>query len=264
VWQIVFPPPAEDRTFISPSGVRTTVLGSGPTYSLPITGVAAAMLVILLSKRGRAEFPRPSGKGDVLDHPPRDEVRQSDGQAWRVGHTGRDQMYYEERCGDTWRRIAIDGEMLSGRSHHVIYFASPEIWSRYPEWARSRRDEIMARVKSEFREPDYQYADGGTAPSCESPQPAPPANVRPMKAPEFRALVIALIVLLGITAGTAWLVASGLRNGETYWPAKRPSQNRVVIRAKEPVMFWTSIIVYSGLGAGTLGLSFCIVRWSRR
>ena len=27
----------------------------------------------------------------------------------------------------------------------------------YPEWARQRRDEIVARVKSVFREPDYEY-----------------------------------------------------------------------------------------------------------
>jgi hypothetical protein len=76
---------------------------------------------------------------------------------WRVGHRGRDAMYYEELHGSSWRRIEIHGEMLTGRAHHVIYFDSPERWLGYPEWARDRRDEIITRIKSEFREPDYEY-----------------------------------------------------------------------------------------------------------
>ena len=76
---------------------------------------------------------------------------------WRVGHRGRDVMYYEEFRDGAWQRIEIDGEMLCGRAHHVIYFASPERWQCYPDWARSRRGEIIARVTSEFREPDYEY-----------------------------------------------------------------------------------------------------------
>jgi hypothetical protein len=39
--------------------------------------------------------------------------------------------------------------MLVGPVHHVIYFVSPERWQqRYPDWARDRRDEIIARVKA--------------------------------------------------------------------------------------------------------------------
>ena len=76
---------------------------------------------------------------------------------WRVGHQGRDSMYYEEWCDGTWQRLILSGEMLMGRPHHVIYFASPEQWRKYPEWARNRREEIIQRIKSEFTEPDYQY-----------------------------------------------------------------------------------------------------------
>jgi hypothetical protein len=36
---------------------------------------------------------------------------------WRVGHQGRDQMYYEELHQGAWKRIEIDGEMLMGRAH---------------------------------------------------------------------------------------------------------------------------------------------------
>lgn len=66
-------------------------------------------------------------------------------------------MYYEEFHAGEWRKIDVDGEMLIGRAHHVIYFASPEKWLLYPEWARGRREEIISRIKSEFKEPDYEY-----------------------------------------------------------------------------------------------------------
>ena len=55
--------------------------------------------------------------------------------------------------GGSWRRIPISGEMLTGRAHHVIYFAS----IRFPDWAEGRREEIIARIKSAFPEPDYEY-----------------------------------------------------------------------------------------------------------
>jgi hypothetical protein len=77
---------------------------------------------------------------------------------WRVGHQGRDEMYYEEWSHGGWQRIRIEGEMLMGRAHHVIYFASPQAWLNYPEWARHRRDEIISRIKSVFCPPDYEYS----------------------------------------------------------------------------------------------------------
>ena len=66
-------------------------------------------------------------------------------------------MYYEEKIDGAWQRIDIDGEMLMGRAHHVIYFAPAERWQSYPDWARHRRGEIIQRIKSQFREPDYEY-----------------------------------------------------------------------------------------------------------
>jgi hypothetical protein len=67
-------------------------------------------------------------------------------------------MYYEEWSHGGWQRIRIEGEMLMGRAHHVIYFASPQAWLNYPEWARHRRDEIISRIKSVFCPPDYEYS----------------------------------------------------------------------------------------------------------
>ena len=43
---------------------------------------------------------------------------------WRVGHQGRDQMYYEELQSGSWQRIEVQGEMLMGPAHHVIFGTS--------------------------------------------------------------------------------------------------------------------------------------------
>lgn len=79
---------------------------------------------------------------------------------WRVGHTGRDNMYYEERVNGQWERLEVQGEMLTGRAHHVIYFSSETVWRDYPDWARDRRDEIIGRIKRGFPPPDYEYHGG--------------------------------------------------------------------------------------------------------
>ena len=72
---------------------------------------------------------------------------------WRVGHVGRDSMYYEELRDGAWRRIAIEGELLDGKAHHVIYFRS----LNFPDWASGRSEEIIGRIKSEFHPPQYEY-----------------------------------------------------------------------------------------------------------
>lgn len=105
-------------------------------YPVYIFGAVAIWIVIVLI---RAQL-----------HKKRDSQR-----GWRVGHVGRDSMYYEEFRDGAWHRIELDGEMLVGKAHHVIYFGS----LNFPDWARERRDEIIARIKSEFHPPQYEYDD---------------------------------------------------------------------------------------------------------
>jgi hypothetical protein len=76
---------------------------------------------------------------------------------WRVGHVGRDGMFYEELVDGRWERLDIDGEMLVGGAHHIIYFASEAEWVKYPAWARSRRAEIVGRIESALSPPDYEH-----------------------------------------------------------------------------------------------------------
>jgi hypothetical protein len=198
-----------------------------------------------------------------------------DQRGWRVGHRGRDQMYYEELHDGTWDRIDVDGEMLMGRAHHVIYFATPERWIEYPPWARGRRAEITARITSEFREPDYEYhglsGTGGAAPSAAA------SDVSPVGAPGRtglrqgttpvagnRALLVAVLVLLVLAAAMGWLVTSGVARGETYLPLKQATLRRTVSREQEPVTFWISIGVYAAIGTGALALGVLGGRAGRR
>ncbi len=68
-------------------------------------------------------------------------------------------MYYEEMVKGHWERIWINGEMLCGKAHHVIYFPSREQWATLPEWTRGRQIEIVARIKQAFTPPGYEYQE---------------------------------------------------------------------------------------------------------
>ena len=179
---------------------------------------------------------------------------------WRVGHQGRDNMYYEEQVGGSWQRIEVQGEMLMGPAHHVIYFASPAAWEKYPEWARGRRDEIISRIKSEFSPPDYEYnSGGGVAAATPTASPRPGGPIQGM-----RALGIAILLMGALGGGMLWLAGSGLSSGVTTLPHKWATVRRPVIRAEEPVMYWTSITIYAAIGIGALGLGAWGIRERRR
>jgi hypothetical protein len=169
---------------------------------------------------------------------------------WRVGHTGRDMMYYEETHNGQTQRINIDGEMLTGRAHHVIYFADDETWQRYPEWARHRRDEIIARIKSQFREPDYEYAGGGTA-STSANALIPTA---PPRLPSNDGTILPMLAfLIFIACACFWFAACGLDRGEIRLPVKQGSASHIVTRAEKPALFWTSLGTLAVLGTGSVG-----------
>lgn len=252
----------------SPSGVPTTILASPPNHhSVPIIVVCTLALLGLSRRTVRRELgvgvPRPAPSpppvapaadgGDPYSQrsaPPPGSG--GDARGWRVGHRGRDALYYEERHGLGWRRIEIDGEMLMGRAHHVIYFASPHRWRHYPAWARDRRDEIIARVQSALRPPDYEYGEvGGDPPAAGARPPSPPAATARQRA----ALLGAVALLLAIGGGMGWIVARSLERDATWWPARRATQQRVVSRADEPASFWLAIAVYAGIGVGCGGLA---------
>jgi hypothetical protein len=215
-------------------------------------GMGVLVLSGLFSARVRREFGviGEAAPSVLPEQPKRPPTQAGD---WRVGHHGRDMMYYEERHAGGWRRIDIDGEMLTGRAHHVIYFAGAEMWHHYPEWARHRRDEIIARIKSRFCEPDYEYSDGGTA------------SARPHGADQSRlrtddgTIVPMLLFLVLVAVGSFWLAARGIGNDEVRLPVKHQSSGRMISRDEKPVLFWTSIGLVSAVGLGSVGMAAWLV-----
>lgn len=250
-------------SYVSASGVPTTVLATPRLYSLPIIGGSLALLAVMFTRRVRAEFspaarparPAPASAPFTAEVPAEHE------RDWRVGHRGRDAMYYEEQRGGTWQRIEIDGEMLTGRAHHVIYFAPPERWASYPEWARHRREEIITRIKSEFREPDYEYQ--------EPPAPLPPLASPPQPGSQpqekgARAAALALVALFAFTGWMFWIAKAGLDTGEIRLPAKHSATRDPISRQEEPALFWISLATYSAVGAGTCWLAVWIIAVGRK
>ena len=263
--------PRETKVYTTESGVKVTEMGAGVSpYALPAALVCAGLVGWLISGRVRAEFvvTRPPAlptlvpaKEDEVVATPGEEAR-----GWRVGHRGRDLMFYEEKVVGVWQRLEIDGEMLMGRAHHVIYFASPEVWRGYPEWARERREEIVARVKSVFREPDYEYQTWGSA---SGPVVAGPSVVEAHGGRETvtwqqgAAMAAVILILMGVSVGMGWLVAQGISQGETKMPSKHASHRRVLKREEEPVSFWAALGVYGlvGLGSGVWAGWFVREAW---
>ena len=79
-----------------------------------------------------------------------------------------------------------------------------------------------------------------------------------------RALLLAVVLLFALATAMGGLVARGVMRGETCLPMKRAVLRRTVLRAQEPVMFWTSVGVYAVIGAGALVLGTLSVREGRR
>lgn len=287
--------PLRPVTYTVPSGVPTTVLPRDFTfycYLLPFVVVCAGVIVKLLTKKVRAEFAAASPSGLITGTRQFPSPASSTGGArrqsesadrergWRVGHRGRDGMFYEEWREGAWQQIEVQGEMLTGRAHHVIYFDSPERWQRHPAWARDRRDAIITRIKSEFRVPDYEYQGDGAPPP---PQPittriasratarsAPlmraAAPIIPQKEPASRwlALWVMVILFLGLACGMCWLVNDGVRKGETVLPMKRATLRRGVSRENDPATFWCSIGLYALVGVGASGFALWLTREALR
>lgn len=239
--------PTPESTYIDANGVKTTVLASGIGMAVPFSLMFAGLILFLLLPRVRREFFVPKLQATA---PPVLPSRNT--HRWRVGHQGRDGMYYEEEVGSEWRRIPVDGELLTGRAHHAVYLASPEQWRAYPDWARDRRDEIVARIRSQFRPPDYDYGDDGhfSPPAVAVAAPAAPSVIAsPTTQRQSMRTLWGIVVGFAIAAIASLAFAwRGVHTGITVWPSKLTSQQHDVSRLADPAQFWMSIAVYAGLG----------------
>jgi hypothetical protein len=200
------------------------------------------------------------------------------GRKWRVGHTGRDQMYYEELVEGSWERISVDGEMLLGRAHHAIFFRSPEAWKSLPGWAQGRRTEIIARIKSQFREPDYEYyGDGdegtgsglGVAPGDSPADPVPVAMSQcavpavPRQGSK-KGLYFSVLVLLAVSVGAFWYANKSVKEGKTTLPTRHGGSGHPVFLKEDPVLFWTCVGAYGVAGMASTGLAAWLLIAARK
>lgn len=270
------------------SGVVTTSenVWGGPNYhSVPIIAFCTAAIVLLWLPSVRREF-RPVRKAP---HAPAHATAPSPepappplpGRDWRVGHRGRDMMYYEEFRDGAWQRLNIDGEMLTGREHHVIYLAGPDVWSGYPDWARHRRPEIIARIKSEFRAPDYEYhgedttggiapPPAGTAPTTTPPNPVPAPPVAAAPTPRVHegkwwAVPVTVVCLFACSLWMGWLVKDGIDRGVARDVFKQRVSRTQPVRAEEPARFWFLVGTYAfaSAGSGAFGIWVLVVSMRR-
>ncbi|AXG70771.1 hypothetical protein KORDIASMS9_03017 [Kordia sp. SMS9] len=75
---------------------------------------------------------------------------------WRIRSLGRDAISYQEKIGNEWKGIKIDGEMLIGKIRKVLFFKTEEKWTEYPEWAQ-HREKIIDRIKLDFPPKTTEY-----------------------------------------------------------------------------------------------------------
>lgn len=254
--------PAEPYVYYSADGVKNTVTTSPQDRGLTVLValICGAVAAALWSRRIRQEFAAVSVSPPVPVPPPVPAVPPSGSTKWRTGHLGRDSMFYEEWHDGGWQHLRISGEMLMGRAHHVIYFASPEQWQTYPEWARLRRAEIVARIKHAFPEPDYEYDDpadphSSYAASAAIPPPvvvaAAPAPARPVRA-NRAALFFCLTLFAVISAVLGWLCYEGLRTGSTWLPSWQVLPLQPLRQTADPAWFRFVLSIYGTLSAGAL------------
>ena len=91
----------------------------------------------------------------VIYHRKRRDVRRG----WRLRCLGRDEFQYQEFIDGKWMSITITAELLSGKPQRIFYVPTEEKWKQFPEWVRDRRAEVIARMKTQYPEPHYSYAN---------------------------------------------------------------------------------------------------------
>ena len=77
---------------------------------------------------------------------------------WEILPVGRDQIKYVEQGT---KGIVFYAELMGrGPVNRVIYVPNAEVWNiSVPDWARGRRGEILARMKTVLPESKNEYQD---------------------------------------------------------------------------------------------------------
>ena len=145
----------------------------------------------------------------------------------------------------------------TGHAHHAVYLPSPERWLAYPAWAHHRRDEIIARIKSELREPDYEYSPSGGIPTAVATTLSTATATAGSRPRHRRGPLLAVAILLAWQTGSAWLALPllalpwALRLVRDFTRVSDgPAQNALLVRA-----------VMLEVGFGMLLCAGALLRW---
>lgn len=89
--------------------------------------------------------------------------RRDEERGWRVGRQGRDQLLYDKLREGKWERIDVDGAILEGTPHHVIYLSS----TVFPLWGKSARKRLSSasRASCEHQDTNTKRHDPNANPS---------------------------------------------------------------------------------------------------
>ena len=78
---------------------------------------------------------------------------------FRVRGISRDLVAYEELRDGGLQRLVVDGTLLVDGSR-VVYVPSEKTWTlEAPEWARERREEILARISTDIGRVEIEASD---------------------------------------------------------------------------------------------------------
>ncbi len=74
---------------------------------------------------------------------------------WRIKKVGNSSQQYVELDGNNnWRSITFECKMYADDVPRHAIIVSKD-WEKYPEWAQARKSEILTRIKSVLKEPEY-------------------------------------------------------------------------------------------------------------
>lgn len=86
--------------------------------------------------------------------------RRDEARGWRLLCVSPDGWRYEEKHAEAWTGFLMSEQMDFREPPHHLEIMSSSRWSEYPEWTHGRREEILARIRSELKEPNYVLKEG--------------------------------------------------------------------------------------------------------
>jgi hypothetical protein len=104
--------------------------------------------------------------------------RRDERRGWRMRSVKKGEWAYEEKKAGAWAGIPfIELAEPEKKSPHVIGIPRTATWETFPAWASTRRDEIISRIKSELKAPEYLFNEPDNAPpplAADAPVVEPP------------------------------------------------------------------------------------------